>query len=333
MTDVKALAPALLCLALLSGSAQAVGLGDIALLSPIGEPLRAVVPVTGADKSWRAECFSLAPTGDGDLPVVSEARIRLARIGENFRLVIVASKPISEPVIVVKLRVGCGVDLQRDYVLLPGPPTALAVAAQDISRPSTGELVPRALAAADAATAGRTEPPRRIARRHPPRRDAAPAAPTGDASRPPTTLSGLANGRDRIILGSALDDLPAPAAGPALDERLLKMETSLHLLNYQVDKLNQALTLGREAQALHDRLRHLQGSSGLALAAPVAATASAEPASHPDAVGWLELLLGVVIGGSVSAGVAHLVSRRHDRRGATESLLPAGHITKPRTSA
>lgn len=332
MTDVKALAPALLCLALLSGSAHAVGLGDIALLSPIGEALRAVVPVTGADKSWRAECFSLAPAGDSDLPVVAEARIRLARIGENFRLVIVASKPISEPVIVVKLRVGCGVDLQRDYVLLPGPPTALAVAAQDISRPSTGELVPRALAAADAATAGRTEPPRRIAWRHPPRRDAATAAPQGER-RPPTTLAGLANGRDRIILASALDDLPAPAAGPALDERLLKMETSLHLLNDQVDKLNQALTLGREAQALHDRLRHLQGSSGLALAAPAAAAASAEPASHLDAVGWLELLLGVVIGGSVSAGVAHLVSRRHDRRGATELLLPAGHITKPRTSA
>lgn len=327
MTDANLLHPALLSLVLLTGTASAAGLGEITLLSPIGAPLRAVVPVFGIEKALQADCFSLDPASNSDLPVVAEGRIRLARVGENSRLIIIGSKPIVEPVFVIRLRIACGIDLQREYVLLPGAPAALPPDIDDAALPPVDQR-PRRAPAIDKAglvNGPSTEMRRPAARRHP-RHKAASSLPATD-DRPPTTLTGLADGRDRIILGPALDEPPPPAAGPALEERLLKMETSLHRLNDQVDKLDQALSLGKEARALEDGLRRIEGSPGLTAAAPVTSEAGG------DATDWLELLLGIVIGGSVSAGIAHLVGKRHDRQRDGAPTSPAGRPNMPRQPA
>ena len=107
--------------------AWAIGFGDIVLHSRIGEPLRAEVPINAeADESLEATCFSLAPMNGSDLPVISSAKTRLVREGNRYRLHITGSKPISEPIFLIGLRAGCGVDLQRDYVLMPAEPLALA---------------------------------------------------------------------------------------------------------------------------------------------------------------------------------------------------------------
>jgi len=110
--------------------AWAIGFGDIVLHSRVGEPLRAEVPIS-ADRgeNIEASCFSLAQLGGSDLPVVSSARIRLVREGNNYRLHITGSKPVSEPAFLIGLRAGCGVDLQRDYVLMPNEPLVFASAA------------------------------------------------------------------------------------------------------------------------------------------------------------------------------------------------------------
>ena len=107
--------------------AWAIGFGDIVLHSRIGEPLRAEVPINAeADESLEATCFSLAPMNGSDLPVISSAKTKLVREGNRYRLHITGSKPISEPIFLIGLRAGCGVDLQRDYVLMPAEPLALA---------------------------------------------------------------------------------------------------------------------------------------------------------------------------------------------------------------
>lgn len=119
-----------LSMTLLSGHAAAIGFGDISLLSHIGEPLRAEVAiVAGGQDAIDTACFSLAPLRDSDLPVVTSARLHLIRDGQNYRLSIAGNKPISDPVFLLAVRASCGVELQRDFVLMPLPPIATAEAA------------------------------------------------------------------------------------------------------------------------------------------------------------------------------------------------------------
>jgi Tfp pilus assembly protein FimV len=110
-----------------AGQAAAIGFGDIILHSRVGEPLRAEVPINvEPGESIDGACFSLAPLNGSDLPVVSSARTKLLREGDRYRLHITGSKPIGEPIFLVGLRAGCGVDLQRDYVLMPAEPVVFA---------------------------------------------------------------------------------------------------------------------------------------------------------------------------------------------------------------
>ena len=105
----------------------AIGFGDIILHSRVGEPVRAEVPINAEPgETIEATCFSLAQLGGSDLPVVSSAKTKLVREGNNYRLLITGSKPVSEPIFLIGLRAACGVDLQRDYVLMPSEPLVLA---------------------------------------------------------------------------------------------------------------------------------------------------------------------------------------------------------------
>lgn len=152
---------------------------------------------------------------------------------------------------------------------------------------------------------------------------------------PRETLAGIADGRDRIVLGAALNDLPPPAAGDPLapaneiGERLLKMETTLHLLNQEVDKLSSAAALGAESRAIQDKIQDLQAQQSVpgVLPSAQAAMQQAPIKSSSNTSGWTELLLGLLLGGSVSAGVAHLVSRRQDKARMNHTL--ARQIAKP----
>lgn len=123
----KPLTLALLSAALAPGFADAIGLGDIVLLSRIGEPLRAEVPIlSGMGDTPETLCFALGTVSNAEFPVVAAAKTRVVQRGRDFRLQIVGSKPIYDPIVVIGLRAGCGADLQRDYVLMPEPPLMFA---------------------------------------------------------------------------------------------------------------------------------------------------------------------------------------------------------------
>ena len=127
MTPLTPRACALLALLLPATHAIAIGFGDIVLHSRIGEPLRADVPIIAEPgEGVESACFSLATLNGSDLPVVTAAKTRLVRDGDRFRLQITGSKPIGEPLFLIGLRAGCGVDLQRDYVLMPAEPVVFA---------------------------------------------------------------------------------------------------------------------------------------------------------------------------------------------------------------
>jgi hypothetical protein len=343
MIALRLLRQGLLSAAIFSGAASAVGLGEINLHSRIGEALRADIPVLAGGETLDTACFSLGPVPNADFPVITAARTRLLRIGQDYRLILTGSKAIDEPVVVISLRAGCGMDLQREYVLLPAPPNS----AND-SEPSgvvsapTSHDVSRRHAQAERFSenqAADSDSPNRSAAK--PRRDDAEPRAAAKPRKPlrRETLANIASGKDRIILGAALDDLPPPSAGTPLaavnelDERILKMETTLHLLNQEVDKLSSAVTLGAESRAMREKLQGLQvqpATPGIQPDVP-AATPQAPARATSSRDGWLELLFGLLLGGSVSAGVAHLVSRRQDKSRPFDA--PPPYIAKPRPPA
>lgn len=332
MIAPRLLRHALLSAAIFSGAASAVGLGEINLHSRIGETLRADIPVIAGGESLDAACFTLGPVPNADLPVITSARTRLVRTGQDYRLIL-TGKAIDEPIALISLRVGCGMDLHREYVLLPAPPPS-AHDSEPAAAPMPREAQPRRPRAerfSENESSSGTPPDQASAK---PRRERAEPRPTAKPKKPlpRDTLANIAGSKDRIVLGAALDDLPPPSAGDPLapinelDERLLKMETTLHLLNQEVDKLNSAVALSAESRAAREKLQDMQArqsSPGIPAAAP-----QAPPRAASSLDNWLELLIGLLLGGSVSAGIAHLVSRRHVKSQKFDA--PPPRIAKPR---
>ena len=382
--------PRMLCIGalgtmLVSGGASAVGFGDIVLLSRIGEPLRAEVPIlANSDESVDAACFSLANIRNSELPVISRARFRLARDGVNARLSITGSEPISEPVFVIGLRAHCGVDLQRDYVLMPSPPLMLAQA--DDAAPATtapprkprnflewnarpgdtlasiaelqsvGNLAEqqRLLSALKRAnpdiaddevlSEGRVIRIPNLAHRPAERLQA--TAPSSSVSREsanepapsprtrkarPATTTPVANQNskaDRLVLGLPPEDIvpqskaiQLPASASEVENRMLKLETTLSTLNQEVDKLNSALALATEALATQQQLmtaQNLQNPSSSEGSVHVV-TPTQPPTMTSSHNNWLELLISALVGGGIAAGIARLLSPR-GARGSIDAL-------------
>jgi pilus assembly protein FimV len=328
------------CVGLASGTASAVGLGEINLHSRIGEPLRAEIPVLSAGAPLDSACFSLAPMPDADMPVIAAGRTRLVRDGQGYRLIITGSVPINEAVFMIKVQAGCDMDLQRAYVLLPSPPHASVDDAVETPLAAVSEPAPRKARPfpEDRSAEETGEASTQAAKPRPPRRDRAAATRPG-APQARATPDGRSAGQDKLRLGAAFDELPPPAAGNplapvhALEERMLKMETTLHLVNAQVDKLDKALALNAEARAMRQKLLALQTPPAAPGFLPEVQAAPTPVPMRGDnsADGWIELVLGVLLGGSVSATVAHLVSRRQNNSRPFEAPLPRS--ARPRHTA
>ena len=368
-----------------SSYASAVGFGDITLHSRIGQPIRAEVPVLAATgETLDTACFTLAAPPGADLPVVTGARVRLIRNPNGYRLLIVGHKPVAEPIFMIGLRANCGIDLQRDYVLMPEAPTSLVdapappdnlAAPSPAARPRTWrasegetlESIAAALAAGDSAQQQRTlaalrranpglgtadvlaegtnvrlttpkkRPPpadvemddtvRREARSYARAERPAPVAkkdapPPTEPSRRPEAAS------DRLVLGAPPADLkPGDKAAPQrtslseMEERMLKLESTLRTLSQEVDKLNQALTLTTEALVAQNQLQLAQGTPPPPVA-PVTAAVAAPPAPANNAKdNWLELLLSALLGGGVAVGLAGWLGRRREPNRDTEMPL------------
>lgn len=365
--------------AAVSGYANAIGFGDITLHSAIGQSLRAEVPLIGVSgEAVDNACFALAPLEGSDLPVVTAARVRVVRGNAGYRLMILGQRPIAEPIFTISLRASCGVDLQRDYVLMPEPPLSqgdgeppaapVAVAPPPPPPPpatartwrassgDTLESIAESLAGGSAAQQQRMlsalrranpqlhpddplsegsairvpdlkrrtpaespaiETMARVER--PPARIKSPAAPGRREIPPPASDAPLPAPapRDRLLVGAAPAETSAPAKAAAqpsmgdIEARMLKLETTLHSLNSEVDKLNNALMLATEVLAAQNKLQTLQ--SPLPAAAPAQATPPAAPPGAPRS-NWLDLLFSALLGGGIAAGLAGVLSRRRERR-------------------
>ena len=106
-------------------SASAMELGEIISASRVGGALRVEIELASADDAWpqQSSCFSLAPdpVNPDNLPVVSNGRATLRTLDGRHSVIVNSNQRIGEAA-VVSLRLNCGFNARRDYVLHLGPP-------------------------------------------------------------------------------------------------------------------------------------------------------------------------------------------------------------------
>lgn len=253
-----------------AGAAQAATLGKMTVLSTLGSRFEAVVQIaggTGDGKRMLAECFRLAPTGEGDLPTLRNARLAVEESGGRLHLRIVSEQTINDPLLQVNVRVGCGAETGRNYVLLIDPPNRRAQP-PTLARPQTvdRQLPAPSLAAAPLATPATTEAARA--------RLATPAAAaTARLSAPPREPSRrtAATGRtgDRLLL-SGEDEVAKALPGDAhplrlstrLSTELLgkKSESQRAVLRIEYQLLSAVHTQAAQQLAMALQIRQLEST-------------------------------------------------------------------------
>lgn len=279
--SVKPSLPLLLSLLPASLPAFAAGLGELTPLSRIGEPLRAEVGIIATpDEKLDTACFNLITIKDAELPVVSNARLQLESSANGSVLRIATSEALLEPLVMLRLRASCGIELQRDYIIMPLLPDSQEQSTASSTRPIGSTTPPSLNESRRVEFVDRPAPSPRPRRPKPPPE----AAPAGD----------------RLVLGSApmqIDYNLPPSIIQETEARMLRMETSLSNLQESLQKLDGALALGAEIKAAEKELQMATSIRQLPEVAP-------PPAPAPESrawLQWLELLGGAVIGGVVIA--------------------------------
>ena len=273
------------CSLLLPLPAASAGFGELAVLSKIGEPLRAEVRIIATpEEKLDVSCFTIGKIRDPELPVISGARLALKNQSGQLLLRISGNSALNEPLATLRLNAACGFELQRDYIVMPMPPDS-RIEQMDAPLP----------------VSRLDQPPAKTPRREAKSASQSPSAEIRPASTKPAVSS------DRLVLGTSpmlLDYTLPKTVSDETEERLLRMETSLARLNESLQSLDKALALGAEARAAEHELQ-------LAIAMHDPPAAGPLPPEHGEPVWqkWLELILGTIAGGVLSAVALQWLSR------------------------
>jgi hypothetical protein len=104
------------------GLASAVALGNIALQSSLGQPLRVVIPVAlSTGETINTSCLKLVGDSEAGAPQLLTGRVSVERNAANTRLIVTTPRAVDEPAMRLSLQAGCGNTVRRDYVLLLDP--------------------------------------------------------------------------------------------------------------------------------------------------------------------------------------------------------------------
>jgi hypothetical protein len=97
-----------------------VALGNIALQSSLGQPLRAVIPVAlSAGETLNTSCLKLVRDPISGTPQLLTGRVSVERNAASTRLIVTTPRAMDEPALRLSVQAGCGGDItRRDYVLL-----------------------------------------------------------------------------------------------------------------------------------------------------------------------------------------------------------------------
>jgi len=105
------------------GLVSALALGNMALQSSLGQPLRVVIPVALSDgETLNTSCLKLVRDPVNGTPQLMTGRVSVERNAANTRLIVTTPRPVDEPALRLSLQAGCSDTMRRDYVLLLDPP-------------------------------------------------------------------------------------------------------------------------------------------------------------------------------------------------------------------
>lgn len=130
-------------------TASAAGLGEISILSRLGQPLNAEIEVRSSPgERLDDSCFRVEKSrpDDGGIPRLTRAELALKRSDARIWLVVRTTAAMREPLYLFAVRIGCGPDLVRDYALLLSPEerrTVVLPAAGDAPAVQAPRLLPR----------------------------------------------------------------------------------------------------------------------------------------------------------------------------------------------
>lgn len=186
-------------------------------------------------------------------------------------------------------------DIAPDMPLAEGAPVNMPT--RQPARPPRRENSVATNPSADAGRSTTTRAPKPVA----------PAAKT-----PPPPVASPA-GADRLVLGGASEtSRPSQTGNSGLatlaetKERLLKLESTLHRLTLEMEKMDQAIDLATKAIEVQNRLQLAQN-----VQIPSAPSVAAVTPAHAESSGnWLELLLSAAVGATASIGMAQYLGRR-----------------------
>jgi len=294
----------LLCLLSLPLSCLATGLGELSVQSLLGEPLRAEIPVSAdPDDKLDSSCFQLETIHNAELPVVSRGKLILETQRGGFLLHVVGHGSLREPLALLRIRTSCGVELQRDYIVMPQLPDS-RVATWNREPPATSPIPKRREEA--------STPPEKLRRAASHQDDAAQERPR--KSNPPLRQLAREQPRrsDRLIVSDSLDSLVAGSNDVATrdtEERLLRMETSLARLNESLQALEQAIDLQNQAVNARHELQLAMILEDPPAAGLLSTSSVTEERGSSVWRQWLELMFGTLLGGALSALLLQRIGR------------------------
>lgn len=286
-------------------SGLAAGLGELQVHSELGAPLRATVPVTATPgETLDSSCFRLDSIESAELPVIRKARLMLEQRRDGLLLHIEGNQPLAEPLAMLRVHAACGVEVQRDFFVMPALPesrlSAASTAQEGLQPAGTVPAAAASQAAAQGANATQASQPERQARTA---RDK-----TRVAKREKTARQASPRRGDRLVVSEELASLSESqnAFVRENDDRMLRMETSLARLSESLQALDHAIELGAQAQAASHELQLALALQDPPAAGPVGREtgqrAELMPAGETPAWRqWLELMLGAMVGGVLSA--------------------------------
>lgn len=314
------LKPVVLLLGLyFSAPAFAIGLGDLAVRSHLGQPLHATVEILSAPPTLAADCVSLRPSDSG-LAAPAQARFRIERRGENALLHITTPKAVNDPFAQFVLISDCEGRLQREYVVLLDPPAVIAPAAvapvrlaepqaKTASNPASVPLASAAVPPAPGTLAKSAEPAAATASPVAAAKPAATAKPRRPAQRKvaprATTPRLVISGKDTLPEAGSLPAGLEKQAPPPESSNTRAPELSANELSDENTALNRKLAyLEAQLAALHKRNEELE-------ARRAAAEASAPKPVADQPPQWPLYLLGL---GLLTSGglLASRLMRRRD---------------------
>ena len=191
-----------------AGNAHALGLGNLHVLSNLGQTLSAQLEVSGVEAAdIDANCFTANLESLEGLPL-SKLSLSVSTQGKRRMLNLASNKNIVEPAVKLLVKVSCEVQLHREFSVLLDPPEFNSIALPGVSS-STSKAEPSALTP--------TPRPRRVPRTtdgvSAPGAVSVAAAPTAEKVSKPKVRTAVAaprsSGRDTLSLSDQIEPVSA----------------------------------------------------------------------------------------------------------------------------